>query len=253
MIDSHAHLQDQRFADDLVKVVENAFDSGLSHIACVGYDLASSRQAIAMAEADARILAIVGIHPHEAGTFTDEDLAELYALASNNRVVAVGEMGLDYYYDGEFKIEQDLLLRAQIRIAHEIGKPVVIHDRDAHQEILSILREEKAGINGGIMHCYSGSWEMVNDFIRLGFYLSLAGPLTFKNAKKTVEVAANLDLSHLLVETDCPYLTPEPYRGRRNEPLRVWEVANKVAAIKGISLAEVEIATDNNCRQLFNL
>jgi len=251
MIDAHAHLQDERFADDGVEVLARAFASGISHIICSGYDLASSRQALEMAQADPRILAVAGIHPHEAGTFTEEDLDELYRLARHPQVVAIGEMGLDYYYDGDYKAEQDKLLRAQIKLAREVGKPVVIHDRDAHQEVLRILREEKAGLNGGVMHCYSGSAAMALDFIQAGFAISLAGPLTFKNSKKTVEVAAKLELSQLLVETDCPYLTPEPYRGRRNEPFRVWEVAAKLAEIKGISLEAVEAATDHNCRQLF--
>lgn len=251
MIDSHAHLQDERFADDVSEVVARAFESGISHIVCIGYDLASSRQALEMAQADSRILAATGIHPHEASVFTEQDLEELYELARQPQVVAVGEIGLDYYYDGDYKAEQDKLFRSQIKLAHEVGKPVIIHDRDAHQEVLLTLREEKAGKNGGVMHCYSGSAAMAADFIQAGFAISLAGPLTFKNAKKTVEVAARLELSHLMVETDCPYLTPEPYRGRRNEPIRVWEVAAKLAEVKGISLEEVEAATDHTCRQLF--
>lgn len=253
MIDSHAHLQDERFQEDIDEVIERAFSSGISHIACIGYDLTSSQQAIAWAEADPRFLAVVGIHPHEAKSFTEDDLAMLYQMARLPQVVAVGEMGLDYYYDGDYKLEQEQLLRAQLKLAQEVGKPVIIHDRDAHQEVLRILCSESAGLNGGIMHCYSGSAEMANDFIKAGFAISLAGPLTFKNAKKTAEVAARVELSHLLVETDCPYLTPEPYRGRRNEPARVWEVAKKLAEIKGVDLSEVEVATDYNCKQLFRI
>lgn len=253
MIDSHAHLQDERFQEDIDEVIERAFSSGVSHIACIGYDLASSRQAITWAESDPRFLAVVGIHPHEANNYTDHDLAALYEMARHPRVVAIGEMGLDYYYDGDYKPEQEKLLRSQIKLAREVGKPVIIHDRDAHQEVLQIMQSEKAGTNGGIMHCYSGSAEMAFDFIKAGFAISLAGPLTFKNAKKTVEVAARVGLEHLLVETDCPYLTPEPYRGKRNEPVRVWEVAKKLAEIKGISLNEIEAATDNNSKQLFRI
>lgn len=253
MIDAHAHLQDESFTEDVNEVLERAFSSGITHIACIGYDLPSSREALVMAAANPRILAVAGIHPHEAGTYTEADLTELYSLAKNPLVKAVGEIGFDYYYDGDYKTEQESLLRTQIKIAREVNKPIIIHDRDAHQDIFRIIQEEKAGLNGGIMHCYSGSAVMAMDFIRAGFYISLAGPLTFKNAKKTVEVAARVDLTHLLVETDCPYLTPEPYRGRRNEPLRVWEVAAKLAAVKEIELQAVEAATDSNCHQIFGI
>lgn len=253
MIDSHAHLQDERFGDDLDEVLARAFASGISHIVCVGYDLESSRQAVRMAEDDVRILATVGIHPHEAEHTSDDHIEELYRLARHPRVVAVGEIGLDYYYDAAFKEEQSRWFRAQIRVAKEVGKPVVIHDRDAHLDTLRILSEENAGKNGGVMHCYSGSPDMLNDFIRLGFFISLAGPLTFKNARKAVEVARSIALDRLLVETDCPYLSPEPFRGKLNEPVRVWEVARKIAEVKGIDLEEVERVTDQNCRRLFKL
>jgi TatD DNase family protein len=146
MIDSHAHLQDERFADDVNEVMERAFSSGISHIVCVGYDLPSTREALAIAEREPRLLVMAGLHPHEAASYAESDLAELYQLARHPRVVAVGEIGLDYYYDADYKDQQEQLLQAQIKMAREIGKPVVIHDRDAHQDILRIVREENADI-----------------------------------------------------------------------------------------------------------
>lgn len=253
VIDSHAHLNDRRFAGDLEQVVQNALGNGLDAIICVGYDLESSRDALTLAKKYPAIYAVVGIHPHDAVTITDEALSELHQLAKDPKVLAIGEMGLDFYRNLSPKEDQMRGFRAQIRLAAEIGKPIVIHDRDAHQEVTAIIKEEKAGKNGGIMHCFSGHLPLAVELMRENFYISFAGPLTYKNAQKSVEVAAKIPLDRILVETDCPYLTPEPNRGKRNEPFYVTQVVKKLAEVRGITYDEAAYVTAANTRKVFRM
>jgi TatD DNase family protein len=199
------------------------------------------------------IRAVVGIHPHDAHTVSNDSLDELFKLAQDPKVVAIGEIGLDFYRNLSPRDAQVEGFKAQIRLAKEIGKPVVIHDRDAHAEVFSIIKQEKAGINSGILHCYSGHLPLAIDLMREGFYISFAGPLTFRNAKKTQEVAAHIPLDKILVETDCPYLSPEPFRGRRNEPLLVKEIVKKLAAIRGQSYEETAYITSRNTKKVFGI
>lgn len=251
LIDSHAHLQDQAYQEDREAVIQRAFEQGLEKIVCVGYDMDSSEATLTMARAYSDIYAVVGVHPHDAKTLTPEGLERLYQLARDPKVVAIGEIGLDFYRDLSPREVQRKAFKDQIRIARELRKPVVIHDRDAHQEVLEIIKQENAGENGGVMHCYSGNLPMAIELIKLGFYISFAGPLTFKNARRAVEVAAKLPLDYIIIETDCPYLTPEPYRGKRNEPANVREVARKLAEIRRKPLAEVAYLTARNTRTVF--
>ncbi|MGI6512795.1 MAG: TatD family hydrolase [Syntrophomonadales bacterium] len=253
VIDSHAHLQDPRFAEDVEEVIARAIQGGVEMIICIGYDLESSRAAVELTRRHREIWAVVGIHPHDAKTINDRVLAEVWDLARDPRVVAIGETGLDYYRNLSSPDEQRKGFRAQINLAKKLGKPIVIHDRDAHEEVLSIIKQEKAGANGGIMHCYSGRLPLAVELMKQGFMISFAGPLTFSNAKKSVEVAARVPLDRILVETDCPYLTPEPYRGKRNEPLYVWEVAKKLAEIHRKSLQEIAYITAYNTRRVLGL
>jgi len=253
LIDSHAHLQDKAYRKDREEVIERAFSGGLAGIVCVGYDIESSAETLELAHRYPNIFAVVGVHPHDAKTLSEEAQSELFRMARDPRVVAVGAIGLDFYRDLSPRDVQREAFRVQIRIAKELGKPIVIHDRDAHQEVLQIIKEEKAGENGGVMHCYSGSWPMAIELLKLGFYISFAGPLTFKNARKAVEVAGKVPLERVLVETDCPYLTPEPYRGRRNEPVHVREVAKKLAEIRRKSWEEVAYLTSRNTKEVFRI
>jgi len=253
IIDSHAHLQDPRFADDVEEVIARAVEGGVEMIICIGYDLESSREAVELARRHREIRAVVGIHPHDAKTINDRVLAEVWDLARDPRVVAIGEMGLDYYRNLSSRDEQRNGFRAQINLAKKLGKPIVIHDRDAHDEVLSIIKQEKAGVNGGIMHCYSGHLPLAVELMKQGFMISFAGPLTFSNARKSVEVAARVPLDRILVETDCPYLTPEPHRGKRNEPLYVWEVAKKLAEIHRKSLQEIAYITTRNAYKVLGV
>jgi len=253
IIDSHAHLQDPRFADDVEEVIARAVEGGVEMIICIGYDLESSREVVELARRHREIRAVVGIHPHDAKTINDRVLAEVWDLARDPRVVAIGEMGLDYYRNLSSRDEQRNGFRAQINLAKKLGKPIVIHDRDAHDEVLSIIKQEKAGVNGGIMHCYSGHLPLAVELMKQGFMISFAGPLTFSNARKSVEVAARVPLDRILVETDCPYLTPEPHRGKRNEPLYVWEVAKKLAEIHRKSLQEIAYITTRNAYKVLGV
>lgn len=253
LIDSHAHLDGKEFDHDRKEVLEYAFESGIEKIINIGFDFPSSQRSIALAEEYEQVYAAVGFHPHDAKEAKEGYLQSLQRLAAHPKVVAIGEIGLDYYYNHSDPEVQRKVFVEQIGLARELKMPVIIHNRDAHGDTLEILQRERGGENGGVLHCFSGSWEMAKTCMDLGFYISLAGPVTFKNARKAIEVAVNMPLSRLLVETDCPYLTPEPYRGKRNEPAYVRFVAERIAELKGVSLEELAAATKRNTEELFGI
>ena len=253
LFDSHTHLEDRKFAGEVDQVINRAKEGGVSLILNVGYNLHHGQKSIELAEKYDLIYATVGLHPHDAKDADNRFWDKLRKLAHHPKVVGLGEMGLDYYWDNSPRDVQRQVFRTQINIAHELKKPIVIHDRDAHQDILSIVKEEKAYEIGGVFHAFSGSWEMAKIVLDLGFYISISGPVTFSNAKKLAEVAEKAPLERLLIETDCPYLTPHPYRGKRNEPAFVKLVAEKIAELKGISYEEVAQTTNRNGRELFNI
>lgn len=253
LTDSHCHLDDRQFRRDQQQVLERARQQGVETIICVGYDLPSSREVVALAEKHEGLYAVVGVHPHDAKEVDEDTYRQLERLAQSPKVVAIGEMGLDYYRDLSPRQTQQQVFRRQIQLARRLQKPVVVHDREAHQEVMRILREEKAAEVGGVLHCFSGSWEMAQECLKLGFYISLAGPVTYHNAKRPQEIARRVPLDRLLLETDAPYLTPEPLRGRRNEPANVRLVAEKIAGLRGISLEELAAATTANARRVFRI
>ncbi|MDW7652229.1 MAG: TatD family hydrolase [Bacillota bacterium] len=253
LIDTHAHLNDARFAEDIDDVLSRARDAGVMAIVNVGFDLESSRGAIELSRERPFLYAAAGIHPHDAKTVTDESLAELRQLAGNTKVVALGEVGLDYYYNHSSRETQQEAFRVQIGLAREFSLPLIVHDRDAHQDVLAILQQEGADSVGGVMHCFSGGIALAREFLDLGFFISLAGPVTFKNAGELPEVARYVPLDRLLVETDSPYLAPVPRRGRRNEPAYVVMVAEKIAEIRGENPERIAEITSENARTLFNL
>ena len=254
LFDTHAHLNDERLYNRLDEVLANARAASLVGIATVGYDWQSSLFAVRLAEKHPGYLyAVTGVHPHDASTWSSQLADKLYQLALEPQVVAVGEIGLDYYRDLSPRDVQKKVFCEQIELAKTLKKPIVIHDRDAHGDILKILKEQRAGENGGILHCFSGSREMALDCLRLGFHLSFAGPLTYTNARNLTEACAAVPLSEMLVETDCPYLSPHPLRGKINEPANCALVAEKIAQIKGISAEEVGRITTANARAVYRI
>lgn len=253
LIDSHAHIDDSRFDDDREQVIERAVQQGLNYIINVGHDMESSLRSLELAEKYPFIYATVGVHPHDAKDVPGDYLKQLKKLTEHPKVIAVGEIGLDYYYDLSPREVQKEVFVAQLNLAKTVNLPVVIHLRDAYGDFLDIMSKEKLEPISGVMHCYSGSLEVARECLNMGFYISFAGPVTFKNAEKLKEVAAKVPLEKILIETDCPYLTPVPYRGKRNEPSYVKYVAEKIAEIKGITTEELSQAAWQNAQRLFKL
>lgn len=252
LVDTHAHLDSGQFRADLDAVLERAAAAGVGAILTVGCDLESSRASVELAERCPQVWASVGIHPHDAAGVDQAALDELRCLATHPRVVAIGETGLDFFRDRAPRDAQRTAFRAQIRLARELGKPLIIHDRDAHAEVLAILREEEAGTVGGVMHCFSGDLELARACIELGFLISFAGPLTYPNSALPA-VAEALPVDVMLVETDCPYLPPQPWRGKRCEPAQVRATAEALAKIKGLTLDDVARVTTLNAHRLFGI
>lgn len=250
--DTHAHLDDPRYKEDFEQVLKNMEDARISRVLNVGYDLASSERSVNLARSHDFIYAAVGVHPHDAAGVTVETWDRLSQLAQDKKVIGWGEIGLDYYRDLSPRSVQKEVFIQQINLADQAGLPIIIHNRDAHEDILQIVKEHTPK-HGGVFHCYSGSWEMAKILLNLGFYLSFAGPLTFKNARHAVEVASKVPLDRFLVETDSPYLTPEPYRGKRNEPTYVREVVKKIAEIRELDYETVGRQAFDNAEVLFRL
>jgi TatD DNase family protein len=260
LIDTHAHLDFSKFDVDRPAVIERARAAGVVAIVNVGTDLRTSRRAVELAKEYTAIHAAVGMHPHDAKKLDGTALAELRELARGPKVVAVGEIGLDFYRDLSPRDVQRRAFQAQLAWAAKMDKPVIIHDRDAHDEIMEILtgwamEQKNSPLVGrmGVLHTFSGNLSMAEKAIDLGFYISLSGPVTYKNADLLASVARALPLDRLLVETDCPFLTPHPHRGKRNEPAYVRLVAERIAALRGISLDELAKATTANAQRLFEL
>lgn len=253
LIDSHAHLDDERFDNDRDKVAKSLKENGISLIIDPGDSLISSIKAVKLSEEYDNIYAAVGVHPHSAIDMDDATLESIKALARRDKVVAIGEIGLDYYYDNSPRDVQREWFRKQIRLAKELNLPIIVHSRDAQKDTYDILKEELDQNLRGVLHCYSGSLEMAKEYIKMGFYISFAGPVTFKNAKVSKEVAKELPIDRILVETDSPYLTPEPHRGKRNEPLYVRYVASMVAELRDMTFDEIAKVTAENTKRLFNI
>lgn len=253
LVDTHAHLNSDRYRGDLSQVLGRAAAAGVGRMVVVGFDLDSSKQAHELARRHSGIAAAVGIHPHDAEKADLAALREIERLASRPEMVAVGETGLDFYRDLSPRAEQERVFRVHLSLASRLRKPVIIHDRDAHADVLRVVRSEGLGPAGGVMHCFSGDWRLAEECLALGFYISIAGPVTFDSARPLHEVARRVPLNRLLVETDCPYLTPHPFRGQRNEPAHVRLVAEKVAQLKEMPLKELARATTANAVALFGL
>jgi len=243
LVDTHAHLHDAAFASDREAVLARARAAGVARILSVGTDRGSARDAVALAAAQPDVYAAVGIHPHDAGQADEAALAEIAALARAPKVVAIGEIGLDYFRNLAPRDVQQGALRAQLAVAREAGKPVLLHCREAHADLLAILRAEGVGRVGGIMHCFSGDLEVAREALALGLLVSIAGPVTYPNARRLAGVVQALGLDSLVIETDCPYLPPQPWRGQRNEPAYLAVTAARVAALCGVPAAVAAVRT----------
>lgn len=251
LFDTHTHLDDARFDEDRNEVIQKIRDAGVMLAVNIGADLKSSKAAVALADQYDFIYASVGVHPEDVMSLAEGDMETLRSLAQHEKVVAVGEIGLDYHYDDVPKDVQKQWFLRQIRLAQELELPYIVHDRDAHADVMEIIRE--SGYFRGVMHCYSGSAEMAQELLKLGFYISFAGSVTFKNGKKAQEAAKTIPLERILIETDSPYLTPEPHRGERNDSSMVRFVAAKIAELKGITTAEAARITTENGKRFFNI
>ena len=252
LFDTHAHLDDERFDEDREQIIEQIKQDGISLIVNPGADMKSSRAAIKLAEKYDFIYAAVGIHPHDVKDITEADLIELEQMAKHEKVVAIGEIGLDYYYDNSPRELQMEYFIKQIELANKLSLPIIIHSRDASMETYEILKEHKKDI-GCVLHCFSQSLEMAELYLKIGCHLSFAGPLTFKKSSKLKEVARNIPLDKIFIETDSPYLTPEPYRGRRNDPSKVRYVAEELSKLRAISVDKIAEITMNNAIEFFDI
>lgn len=253
LFDSHAHLDASQFDHDRELVIKRARLNGISYILNPGADFESSVRAVELAEAHDFIYAGVGIHPHDAETVDAMMLGLIEQMAKKECVKAIGEIGLDYYRDLSPRSVQKEVFIEQIRIAKRLDLPIIIHDRDANADVLQILKDEKAFTTGVLMHCFSGSHELATQYVKLGAMISIAGPVTYKNARKTVEVVEAIPLERLFIETDSPYLSPEPMRGKRNEPMFVRHTCERIANIKNISYETVAETTLLNAKQFFRI
>ena len=250
LIDSHCHLDFPELSENLPQLLATMRENGVGYAVCIGVRLEEAPRVLALAQAHPQILASVGLHP-ETTDAREPTVADLVALASHPRVIAIGETGLDYYWHKDQPEWQRERFRTHIRAALEIGKPLVVHNREASADTLRLIAEEGAARVGGILHCFSENWEVAQRALALGFYLSLSGIVTFKNALPLKEVARRIPLDRLLVETDSPYLAPVPFRGKINQPGYVRYVAEEIARLRGISVEEVAAATTANFQRLF--
>lgn len=253
LFDTHAHLNSDAFKDDREQVIERATQAGVSRIMNIGFNRETIPTSIELAETYDFIYSAVGWHPQDAIDMKEEDLDWIEQLCQHPKVLAIGEIGLDYYWDTSPKDVQQRVFREQIRLARKLKLPIIIHNRDAHLDVVTILKEEKAEEVGGIMHCFSGSWETAKTCLDMNFYISFGGPVTFKNAKQPKEVLAQVPMDRLLIETDCPYLTPHPYRGKRNETSYVRYVAEAAAEIKGVPFEEIASISFENAKKCFGM
>ncbi|HCC06537.1 MAG TPA: hydrolase TatD [Clostridiales bacterium] len=253
IFDTHAHYDDGRYNEDRDQLLGNLKDSGVELVVNCGVDIKSSTRSIKLAEKYNFIYASVGVHPHDVKSLKDEDIQVLKELAYNKRVVAIGEIGLDYYYEHSERELQKVWFDTQMKLARELNLPVIIHSRDASEETFEIIKQNNYQGLKGVIHAYSQSLEMAYEYINMGFYIGIGGVITFKNAKKLVEVVSNISIDNIVLETDCPYMTPEPNRGKRNDSTNLKYVVSKISNIKGISEEEVIKITTDNGKKLFSI
>ncbi|MBR4723856.1 MAG: TatD family hydrolase [Clostridia bacterium] len=253
LFDSHAHYNDKKFDEDRFEILDSMRKNGIGYIVNAADSMESIDKILPLCQKYDFMYAAVGVHPEEAGGLSEEDMQLLKKFSGHNKVCAIGEIGLDYHYDDVPKDVQKYWFDRQLTLAEEVNLPVIIHDREAHSDCIDILKKHDIKRIGGVMHCYSGSGEMAKDIFALGMYFGFGGTVTFKNAKKVQRAAAEVPLERIVIETDCPYLAPEPHRGERNSSLLIHYVAEKLAEIKGITKDEVEEVTFRNAKLLYRI
>lgn len=252
LFDSHAHLNDERFDEDREELISSLKEKGVDLVVNPGACIKTSIESIELANKYDFIYSAVGVHPHDVGELDEIAIDTLRKLATENKkVVAIGEIGLDYYYDNSPREVQKEWFIKQIELANELKLPIIIHDRDAHGDTFEIIKKYKSPEIGCVLHCYSGNIELAREYVKMGCYISLSGTVTFKNNKKTKEVAREIPLDRLFIETDSPYMAPTPHRGKRNDPSLVQFVADTIAVEKGVSYETVCEATKENAKKFF--
>ena len=251
LFDTHAHLNDPAFDEDRDSLILGLPEKGVEFVMNVGCCLESSKDCIAMAEKYPFVYASVGSHPDSADEVNEEVLAQYRQMAQHPKVKAIGEIGADYYYETIPREIQLKAFRMQMELAKELCMPVIVHERNAHDDGMKVVKEFK-GVTG-VFHCYSGSAEMARQLVNMGWYIGFTGVLTFKNARKAVETAAAIPLDRIVLETDCPFMAPEPFRGKRNDPGYLFRMAEKLAEIRGISVEEVHAVTTENAKRLYHI
>jgi len=253
LFDSHAHYNDEKFDEDRKELIEEIYKSGVTKIVCAGYSLESSKRALDIASNYDFIYTTSGISPNDIDDFKEEYLNEIENLATNRKVVAIGEIGLDYHWNTENKELQKYVFIEQIKIANKLNLPIVIHTREAVYDTLDILKNQCECLKKGVFHCCPLNVDLVREALKLGFYISFAGPITFKNSKNADTIIDMVPLDRILIETDSPYLSPEPLRGRRNDSRNVKYIAEKIASVKGLTIEEVSKATYENAKRIFEI
>lgn len=249
--DSHTHYYDKKFDEDREQLLNSMGQHNVSYIVNAGGDIESSKAGIILAQQYPFIYTSVGVHPHDVENLSEDSIDVLKELSTHNKVVAIGEIGLDYYYEHSPREIQCIWFKRQMELAKDAALPIIVHSREAAQETFDMIKE--SGIKSGVIHCFSGSAQMAKEYIKLGFYIGIGGTVTFNNARKTVEVVEEIPLSSIVIETDCPYLTPIPHRGKRNDSTYLPYIAQKIAEIKGVSIEEVGNTTAKNAKKLYNI
>jgi TatD DNase family protein len=250
IFDTHAHYNDKAFNEDRANLLDSFSESGILGVINCGTNIEESKKSIQLAENYDFVYCAVGFHPEDISTASENYLSEIKELAMHEKCVAIGEIGLDYYWVKDNKEEQKRFFTEQLALANELSLPVIIHSRDAHADTLEILKKHRPK---GVLHCFSGSVEVMNEALKLGLYIGLGGAVTFKNARVPLEVAKSVPLERLLLETDCPYMTPVPFRGKRNQSTYISYVAEKIAEVKNLTKEEILTAANNNARNLFGI
>lgn len=253
IFDTHSHYDDEAFDEDREELFASFPKKGIGTVVTVGADIATSKAALELAKTHETVYAAIGVHPTETGTLNEDGIEWLRVHASDEKVVAIGEIGLDYHWNKPEPDIQKIWLKKMIALAGEVGLPIIIHSREAAEDTMQIIRETKAYECGGVIHCYSYSAEMAKEYVKMGYFIGVGGVLTFSNGRRLKETVAALPMEQIVLETDCPYLAPEPDRGKRNDSTKLPRVVEEIARIKGMTCQEVIEITEQNARRLYRL